>query len=92
MSKYGVISGPYSVRIQENSDQKKLLIWTLFTQCNSEAQHSRYLRCMNLNFVILGLDFLDSGGMEHYYVLMSKKLFSGSKQDILITLRGFLIT
>ena len=23
----------YSVKIQENADQKKLLIWTLFTQC-----------------------------------------------------------
>ena len=25
---------PYSVRIQENTDQKKLRIWTLFTQCS----------------------------------------------------------
>ena len=33
MSKYGVFSGPYSVRIRENTDQKKLRIWTLFTQC-----------------------------------------------------------
>ena len=24
---------PYSVQVQENTDQKKLLIWTLFTQC-----------------------------------------------------------
>ena len=24
---------PYSVRIQENTDQKKLSIWTLFMQC-----------------------------------------------------------
>ena len=24
---------PYSVRIWENTDQKKLRIWTLFTQC-----------------------------------------------------------
>ena len=24
---------PYSVRIQENTDQKKLRIWTLFTEC-----------------------------------------------------------
>ena len=27
VSKYGVFSGPYSVRIQENTDQKKLRIW-----------------------------------------------------------------
>ena len=39
MSKYGVFSGPYfpvfglnSVRIQENTDQKNLRIWTLFIQ------------------------------------------------------------
>ena len=25
---------PYSVRIQNNTDQKKLRIWTLFTQCS----------------------------------------------------------
>ena len=24
---------PYSVRIRENTDQKKLRIWTIFTQC-----------------------------------------------------------
>ena len=48
VSKYGVFSGryfpvfglnteiygaPYSVRIQESTDQKKLRIWTLFSQC-----------------------------------------------------------
>ena len=27
------IKSPYSVRIQENTDQKKLCIWTLFTLC-----------------------------------------------------------
>ena len=43
LSKYGVFSGPYfpdfgvnkspsSVRIPENTDQKKRRIWTLFTQ------------------------------------------------------------
>ena len=26
-------SGPYSVRMWENTDQKKVRIWTLFTQC-----------------------------------------------------------
>ena len=42
MSKYGVFSGLslniqselYSVRMQENTDQNKLRIWTLFTQCH----------------------------------------------------------
>ena len=36
VSKYGVFSGPYfspySVRMRENTDQKKLRIWTLFMQ------------------------------------------------------------
>ena len=31
VSKYGVFSGPYSVRMRENADQKNLRIWTLFT-------------------------------------------------------------
>ena len=26
---------PYSVKIRENTDQKKLSIWTLFTQCRA---------------------------------------------------------
>ena len=30
---------PYSVRIHENMDQKKLLIWTLFTQCLSNEYY-----------------------------------------------------
>ena len=29
---YGDLRSPYSVAIQENTDQKKLRIWTLFTQ------------------------------------------------------------
>ena len=34
-TKYGEIIriSPYSVRMRKNTDQKKLLIWTLFTQC-----------------------------------------------------------
>ena len=32
VSKYGVFSGPYSVRMRENTDQEKLRIWTFFMQ------------------------------------------------------------
>ena len=32
VSKNGVFSGPYLVRMLENTDQKKLSIWALFTQ------------------------------------------------------------
>ena len=33
---------PYSVQMQENTDQKKLVIWTLFTQC---AIHETNWKC-----------------------------------------------
>ena len=40
VSKYGVFSGSYSVRMPENTDQKRIRIWTLFTQwrvnCNGK--------------------------------------------------------
>ena len=55
VSKYDVFSGPYfpvfglyteiyrksqySVRIQENADQKKLSVWTLFTQCRHTVEY-----------------------------------------------------
>ena len=34
-TKYGDLNrkSPYSARIQENTEQKKLRIWTIFTQC-----------------------------------------------------------
>ena len=35
VSKYGVFSGPYSARIQENTDKKKLRIWTLHAVCET---------------------------------------------------------
>ena len=41
LSKYGVFSGPYLVQIQENTDQKKLRIWTLLTPCNSLSTFRR---------------------------------------------------
>ena len=56
VSKYGSFSGPYfpvlglirrltvSVRIQENMDQKKLRIWTLFTQVT-------VLVCINFHII-----------------------------------------
>ena len=32
---------PYSVQMQENTDQKKLRTWTLFTQCEFELVWAR---------------------------------------------------
>ena len=37
VSKYGVFSGPYSVRIWENTEQKKLRIWKLFMQWSCQT-------------------------------------------------------
>ena len=55
--KYWVFSDPYSVRVRENTDQKKLCIWTLFTDCffiwlSSEQNH--YPR--KLKFMILDVN------------------------------------
>ena len=47
---------PYSSRILENTDQKKLRIWTLFTQCNTneiafpKIQHSWVLTSVGMVF------------------------------------------
>ena len=38
---------PYSVRMRENTDQKKLRIWTLFTQCQ-QLKNSRTLKYLKL--------------------------------------------
>ena len=32
-----IIISPYSVRMRENTDQKKIRIWTLFTQCSKSS-------------------------------------------------------
>ena len=42
MSIYGVFSGPHWVQTQENTDQKKFPVWTLFRQCphNKNSQNS----------------------------------------------------
>ena len=39
-NEYGYLQGKslYLFRIQENTDQKKLRIWTLFTQCSNNCQ------------------------------------------------------
>ena len=40
---------PYSVRLRENTDQKKPRIWTLFTQCTSQG----FLDQFSWNFITL---------------------------------------
>ena len=48
MLKYGVFSGPYSVRMRKNTEQKNLRIWTLFTQ----RSHTKVM-CPSFNYNML---------------------------------------
>ena len=43
---------PYSIRMQENTDQKQLLIWTLFTECKCISIFAVYLVILK-NFAYL---------------------------------------
>ena len=43
---------PYSVRMQENTDQKKLRIWTIFTQCPEKMVFPKNL---HWNMIFLAL-------------------------------------
>ena len=47
-------SAPYSVRIQENKDQKKTRIWTLFTQCCAYKGVRKISLLENLAYVLNG--------------------------------------
>ena len=60
---------PYSVRIHENMDQKKLRIWTLFTQCihkiNIEIKHQNRPRKPDKNRLLMAkLSKVTRSGME----------------------------
>ena len=52
VSKYEVFAGPYSVRMQENTDQKKLRIGTFFTQ------RSLYFHYVSFIFLMLPYFFI----------------------------------
>ena len=64
MPKYGVFSGPYfpafglnteRYRVsQKNTDQKKLHIWTLFTQCESNGIIEKFELFMEAQQAVFG--------------------------------------
>ena len=61
-NKYGDLlrKSPYRVRIQENMDQKKLRIWTLFKQCQtSNHRETSQLICKpnQLTDFLYGVNF-----------------------------------
>ena len=84
VSKYGVFSGPYFPvfglnteiygvnlrisRMQENTNQKKLHIWTLFTQCLLDFVHTQ------TSDIISAKDFLRKFGTANDVIRMFKWL------------------
>ena len=75
--RYGVFSGPYirtqsrsphSVPLQENTDQKKLLIWILFTQCDVKKESCTFWK------LAVAVQFF------HYHIL-SPDCWSGIKSN-----------
>ena len=72
----------YSVGIQENMDQKKLRIWTLFTQselelCNTNNQQSNQSVNLTLFFSMFSLDLPENIGKK-----MFSDVFRGIKTEI----------
>ena len=72
----------YSVGIQENMDQKKLRIWTLFTQselelCNTNNQQSNQSVNLTLFFPMFSLDLPENLGKK-----MFSDVFRGIKREI----------
>ena len=64
---YLLLKSPYSVRIQENTDQKKLCIWTLFTQCNIQEVRLIWM------FPMLLYDIFSYLSLAVFVKMMSKK-------------------
>ena len=63
---------PYSVRMQENTDQKKLHIWTLFTQCYKNTKQTK-------KFTVTKYFMLEVPGIIISFLVIHRS--STSKQD-----------
>ena len=71
----------YSIRIQENTDQKELRIWALFTQCKDFPEMTgRYVVMM---FVAKKIGLLFSTALAEvlYLLIMSHGHFHNSEQN-----------
>ena len=90
-TKYGVFSSSYflvfrlkSVWIQENTDQKKLPIWTLFTQCRlltTKACHFKIRKSFVLSLAIrfhLSILHLNDRTLKSPYTLCNKNVIQTS--------------
>ena len=67
-TEYGEIwsISPYSVRMREYTDQKKLRIWTLFTQCLYQRPESLigYIKIVSYQFFIVFIVWIKFSGCE----------------------------
>ena len=75
-TKYGEILciSPYSVRMRENTDQKKFRIWTLFTQCKVYWQRSLYLPFLDIALVGIKNCLIKKRGRIINYMCPSPKV------------------
>ena len=69
--KYGVFSGPYSVRMRENTDQKKLRIWThnAVSVFSTKRAFVTDFRGYNFISIKLSLRFLMAEMIVHHVAL-----------------------
>ena len=72
-TEYGEVRSfsPYSVRMREDKDQKKLLIWTLFIQCQ-EAPISYYSTTLSQNIDEYCLAYSSNLGTQYPIVKFKK--------------------
>ena len=60
------IKSPYLVRIQEIKDQKKHLIWTLFTQCQCWQQHAQGFYSIQ-SILLLDMFFIETICISYHF-------------------------
>ena len=70
---------PYSVRIQENTDQNKLHIWALFTQCLFREIFRNFLIMVLISVVRLSLSSSKLGNSKMNFTDVSALVVKGCK-------------
>ena len=85
-TEYGEIRSisPYSVRMRENTDQKELRIWTLFTQCILKVLWSRFQNLPMCSFKNNALKMLHSD-LQNFPVVFPWSLCFSEKVAYFLT-------
>ena len=76
---------PYSVRIREHTDQKKLRIWTLFTQCRCKENILCYISYWTHRFSSIKHVRNYSRCIKQYYKPWHANLLNGSSSMQVVT-------